>query len=445
MFVAKYPPELKTGGNICYKKYVTFSSSLTTFLSERKTERIQSKKKEDNNETMKRNIVRDIIVYLSVLIGGLGLVAGTWLYVKQAEKRNAEKQKIAAEQAQKEAAQSLPKVKVVEVMPIPFTDYLILPGTVKAHADIDLAAKAGGTVKWIGPKEGDRVKEGEKLLEVDVKSQTTRVTDARARYDQAVKDYERTKKLYNENIVSKGQLDNAETALQTAKAGLDSAGLTVDDGSLASPISGILDQVNVDKGENINIGQVVMKIVDIDKVTVELPVPEKDILYFKKGQAVKITVEKTNGEKIEFPGVIGFVSLTAEQATRTYLVKVTVNNSDQTLRPGMIVRAHLVRRQLEAAIAVPFFSIIDREDGKGVFIIDGDIAKSRMIEYGAFQQGLVEVRSGLNIGEKLAIVGQRNLVDGAKVIVEADVTPLAKQWIQAGKDLSQLPADLLQQ
>jgi len=166
-------------------------------------------------------------------------------------------------------------------------------------------------------------------------------------------------------------------------------------------------------------------------------------LYFTKGQAVKVTFEKTNGEKIEFPGTIEFVSLTAEQATRTYLVKVMVNNPEHTLRPGMIVRAHLVRRQLDAAIAVPFFTIIDREDGKGVFIIDGDIAKSRMIEYGAFQEGLVEVRKGLTLGEKLVLVGQRNLVDGAKVIVEADVTPLAKQWIQAGNDLSQLPADLL--
>jgi membrane fusion protein (multidrug efflux system) len=393
---------------------------------------------------MKRNIKRDIIVYLSVLIVGLGLVAGTRFYVKQAEIRNAEKQKLAVEQAEKEAAQSLPKVKVVEVMPIPFTDYLVLPGTVKAHADIDLAAKIGGTVKWIGPKEGDRVKEGEKLLEVDVKSQTTRVTEARAQYEQARKDYERTKKLYNENIVAKGQLDNAETTLKTAKAGLDSAGLNLDDGSLPSPIDGTLERLNVDKGENINSGQIVMRIVDIDNVIVELPVPEKDILYFKKGQQVKIEMEKIKGDKAEFTGTIEFVSLTAESSTRTYLVKVIVANPEHLLRPGMIVRAYLVRRQLDAAIAVPFFTIIDREKGKAVFVAEGDVAKSRLIEYGAFQEGLVEITNGLQIGDKLIIVGQRNLVDGEKVIVEADITPLAKQWIQSGKDLSQLPADILQ-
>lgn len=394
---------------------------------------------------MKRNLTKDVTVYLAAIAIVAGLCGGTWLYVKQAERKTAEKNKAAEAQAQKDAELRLPKVKVVEIFPLPFTDYLVLPGTVKAHADIDLAAKTGGTVKWIGPQEGDRVEEGEKLLEVEVKSQATRVTDARARYDQALKDYARVKKLHDENIVAKGQLDNAETAVKTAKAGLDSAGVSLDDGVLKAPIAGVLDRLNIDKGENINMGQQVMKIVDIDTVTVELPVPEKDILYFKKGQETKIESESSKGGKTEFTGVIDFVSVTADQANRTYLVKVAVPNPEQSLRPGMIVRAQLIRRKLETALAVPFFTIIDREDGKAVFIVEGDIAKSRVIEYGSFQEGLVEVTNGLQVGDKLIIVGQRNLVDGAKVVVEADITPLAKQWIQSGKDLSQLPADLLQQ
>ncbi len=394
---------------------------------------------------IKHNRVRDFFVYLAALIGVAGLIAGTWLYVKGAEKKTEAKEQQAVEQVQAEAQQRTPKVKVVEVSSLPFTDYLVLPGTVQAHADIDLAAKMGGTVKWIGPKEGDRVKAGQKMLEVDVKAQTPLLNQAQAQYDQAVADYNRLQKLYTDKIVSKGQLEAAETLMQTAKAAVDSVGINVEDGSLASPISGVLDRLNVDKGENINSGQVVMKIVDIDRVSVELPVPEKDILYFKTGQDVKIEFERGKGDSLDFPGKIEYVSLTADQSTRTYLVKVGVANPDRLLRPGMIVRAHLVRRQLTEAIAVPFFTIIDQENGKAVFVVEGDVVKSRKIEYGAFYKGLVEVVSGLNLGEKLVIVGQRNLVDGTKVIVEADLTLLAKEWVQSGKDLSQLPADILQQ
>lgn len=394
---------------------------------------------------VQHNRVRDFFVYLGTLIGLAGLVAGTWLYVKRAEKTTEVKEQQAVEQVKAEAQQRMPKVKVVEIIPMPFTDILVLPGTVKAHADIDLAAKVGGTVKWIGPKEGDRVKEGQKLLAVDVKAQTSAVADAKARYDQAVSDYERKKKLFAEKIIPKGDLESAETQVETAKAALDTAGINIEDSSLSSPITGTLDRLLVDKGENINVGQSVMKIVDIDRVTVELPIPEKDILYFKTGQDVNIEFERGKGDLLEFPGKIEFVSLTADESTRTYLVKVGVANPNRLLRPGMIVRAHLVRRQLTEAIAVPFFTIIDREEGKAVFVLEGDLAKSRKIEYGAFYKGLVEVTSGLKLGEKLVIVGQRDLVDGTKVILEADMTALAKEWVQSGKDLSQLPADILQQ
>ena len=91
----------------------------------------------------------------------------------------------------------------------------------RPYEDIDLAAKSPGTVKWVVPKEGDRIKKGEKLLELNMESVATRVTEARARYNQAAKDYDRMKKLYEEQIVSKMQLDNARTTLDTSKAALD--------------------------------------------------------------------------------------------------------------------------------------------------------------------------------------------------------------------------------
>jgi membrane fusion protein (multidrug efflux system) len=374
----------------------------------------------------------------------LVLVAGFYFYGEGAEKKVEQTREEADTKAKAEVEQRLPKVKIVEVIPVPLTDYLVLPGTVRPYEEIDLAAKLPGTVKWVGPKEGDWIQKGQKLLELDMESVTTRVTEARARYDQAVKDYDRMKKLSEQGIVSRGQFDAAKTALDTSKAALDAVEVSLNDGSLRSPISGILDRLHVDRGEYINPGQTAMKIVNINTVKVELPVPEKDILFFKKGQTVEIEMENTNGEKQEFPGVIDFVSMTADNTTRTYVVKVVVNNPKQLLRPGMIVRAHLVRRDLQEAIAVPFFTIIDREDGKAVFVVEDGVARVRPIEYGIFQQGVVEIRNGLELGEQLVIVGQRNLVDGETVDVTDDITLLAKQWIDSGNDLSELSTDILQ-
>lgn len=394
---------------------------------------------------MKRKTRRNIVVYLMGLIVFAALLAGFYFYGEYAEQQHQETKQQADEQAKADAEQRLPKVKIVEVMPVPLTDYLILPGTVRPYEDIDLAANSPGTVKWVGPKEGDRIKKGEKLLTLDMKSVVTRETEVRARYEQAKKDYERMKKLYEEEIVSKGQLDSAKTILDTSKASLDSVGISLDDGSLRSPIDGILNELNIDPGEYISPGRTVMKIVNIDKVKVELPIPEKDILFFEKGQDVKITTENTAGETREFHGVIDFVSMTADNTNRTYVIKVVVENPDHVLRPGMIVRAHLVRRHLEDAIAVPFFTIVDHEKSKAVFVVDdSSVARIKLIEYGIFQRGIVEIRDGLNVGDRLIIVGQRKLVDGEKVDVTDDITSLAKQWIEAGKDLSELPLDILQ-
>lgn len=405
---------------------------------------------------MKSNMMKHILVYGVTVVLLTGLFLGTQFYVAQRQQVQAKTLEDAAAQTKAEAENRLAKVKVVDILPVPFTDMLVLPGTVVAHQEIELASKMPGVVEWVAPKEGNRVKKGEKLLEIDMKSVETMVTAEKAKYEQALKDFTRAEKLYHEKIISRGQYDSAKTNLDTAKAALDSATVNLRDGTLTSPISGILDQLNVDPGEYINPGQTVMKIVDIDHVDVELPIPEKDVLYFEKGQKVKMTMSMSGQDECEnlaqteqtecqvFQGTIDFISLTADSAARTYTLKVGVNNSKHILRPGMIVRAHLVRRQMEDAIAVPFFTIVDHESGKSVFVVEEGKAVEKPIKYGAFQKGLVEVRNGLKAGERLIIVGQRNLVDGQKVDVTGDITPLARQWIQEGKDLAQLSVDILQ-
>ena len=170
---------------------------------------------------MKKRTKKHIFVYLIVFLLIGGLFAGARLYVSMTQQRIQQNQQKAIAQSQTEAETRIPKVKVVEILPIPFTDVLVLPGTVVAHEDIDLAAKTSGTVEWIGPEQGARVTKDEKLLQVNVTSVKTRVAEARARYDQALKDYTRMKRLYNENITSKEQLDNAETTLNTTKAALE--------------------------------------------------------------------------------------------------------------------------------------------------------------------------------------------------------------------------------
>ena len=386
----------------------------------------------------RKKIIEKILVYGGVLalIGGLYLGAKAYASMSQARLEN-----IRAESAsESEESDQRTRVKVCGVFYQPLKDVLRLPGTVEAYTDIDLAARQGGTVKWIGPEEGDYVEKGEKLLEIDTALIEARLEQAETAYELAEAKFERIKDLYEKNVTSKDAFDDARANMKSARASLEQAEVNLEWASLYSPLNGVLDRRMVDPGEHIDPGHVVMKIVEIDRVKVEFNVPEKDALYFKRGQKVNLT--SSNGETRDYVGTVKYVALTAEKATRTYPLKIVVDNPDRYLRPGMIVRASLVRRELENGIAVPFFSLIERERGKSVFVIENGVAREKPVTYGMFQGGMVEITDGLEPGDSLVVVGQRDLVDGAEVNVTDDFTSRAKALVASGADLSSLVMDM---
>jgi len=376
-----------------------------------------------------------VLVYATVFLLAVALIAGASIYATSSQ-TNLEKARQEATAVAGKAERPLPKVKIWRVFEQPLIDVLKLPGAVEAYQDIDLAARMSGTIEWIGPREGDLVKAGEKLLQLDVAALAADVAQRRAAYELAELKFKRVADLYKKQVVAVDEYDDSEAQVKTSKAALDAVETTLSYGTLYSPIDGALDWKPLEPGEHVNAGQTVMRIVDSDPVRIVLNVPEKDALCFRRGQTAAIHF--SNGQEREFSGIIDFVAMTADPATHTYPVKVLVENPDGLLRPGMIVRASLARRQIEKAIAVPFFTIIDREDSKAVFVVEDGVAHERPIKYGVIQNGLVEIVEGLNSGAPLVVVGHRNLVEGEKVEVAEDVTEASRAMLASGGDLSNL-------
>lgn len=385
-------------------------------------------------------MLKKILVY----IVGIGLLItmalAAQIYARSAKAGQEKKRKEAAETAAAEE-QRATQVKICRIFLHPLTDTLVLPGSVEAYQDIDLAARMGGTIEWLGPKEGDRIKKGDKILEVDTESIQARVAQARTAHELAELKFRRISELYEKKVATVDQLDDARSSLKTTQAALDEAEITLKHGALYSPLDGILDRRHVDLGEHIAEGQTVAKIVDIDLVKIVVNVPEKDALWFKTGQEVTMRLTDSKDEIIK--GVIEFVAMTAEPATRTFPVKIRVENQDHNLRPGMILRGSLIRRQLDKAIAIPYFTIMERKGQKIVFIADNGVARQRVVKTGIFQGGQMEILDGLSENDQLIVVGQRNLVDGEKIVIVADLTDLAKKFLEEGNDLATIPMELV--
>lgn len=382
--------------------------------------------------------MKHIVVYCGAVLVTAALASAAVVYSRASQARI---QQSRADADSTSDTVRLARIKVGEVFYVPLVDTLWAPGAVEAIQDIDLATKLSGRVEEIAFREGDAVRKGDVLLRLDLDDLQAEYAEAQTDYDLAYLKYKRTERLLREEVASTDSFDDAQAEVKRTSASLRLVSVRLDYGTLLSPIDGFLDRLPVDVGEHIDIGQTVMKVVNIDRVEVMVDIPEKDSHYFKRGQSIRVLA--SNGEEREFTGVIDFVALTADPDTRTYPAKIIVENTDHWLRPGMIVRAEMVRRRVAQAIAIPFFATVDREEGRSVYVVEDGVARERSVTLGAYQGGLVEVLDGLEVGDRLAIVGQRDLVDGAGVEIEEDVTEFARAYQAGGGDLSQLALEIL--
>ena len=298
------------------------------------------------------------------------------------------------------------------------TETFTLPATLEAWEDLTLAAEIAGSVRKIHFKEGDRVQAGKILLEIDpetIKSYLYRDQQNVTVIERKLKRY---RQLETDGLISKQELDDLQNGLTAAKATLQTTKLQLAKSFPQAPVSGIIDRLYIDRGEYVDPGKPLLRLVQIDKLKVIVDVPEKDVSFLKVGQQVEIIAAAINTyASIPIVGIIEFISFSANDVTRTYRTKIVIDNNSAKLRPGMIVRAKFVRQQLEQVISVPLYAVMDRDGEKIVFLAEDGFAKKVKVSIGSSIGQRVVVRQGLTVNQSLIVKGQQLLVDGARIDV----------------------------
>lgn len=383
--------------------------------------------------------MRGVLAGLAVVV--VVAAAMVWAYENRIGKTDA--LKITSPPSVVESAAVLPRVEarmrrveIIEVFPMPMTDLLVLPGSVEPLMDIDVGVNAEGLVAWIGPREGDRVRAGEPLLRLEVEALEATLDECRAQLDLAQKRYDRVAALVQKDISSRQEYDNAKAELALAQARVRAASIAVRQATVVAPVDGVLDRLPVLVGEYVHKGTAVAKVLVLDPIKVIADVSERDIRYFRVGQTADVYLRDGTDEHVQ--GTIAFVPMAADARSRTFPVEIRVDNPGPRLRPGMITRVALARQQVEEAIGVPFFALVDTERGKTVFVEQEGLAVARPVELGFVQNGIVQITRGLDAGDRLIVVGQRDLVNGEAVVVQADLTDAARTLAARGQDLSDL-------
>jgi membrane fusion protein (multidrug efflux system) len=311
------------------------------------------------------------------------------------------------------------KVTHIEVLPLVLTDVqerFTLPGSLKAWEDLTLAAEVAGPVTWIGPQEGSRLKRSTAILTIDPETRQANYDRDKVEAELKKKKMERLQSLVEQSLVSQQEYEDGVNAYERARVALRLSELQLEKSSLKMPIDGVLDDLLVDRGEYVKVGDPVALVVQIDRLKVEVDVPEKDIAYLTPGDQIHVVQANIGrGAGIERKGRLVHLAYKADPVTRTYRALIEIDNRDRRLRPGMIVRIEAVRRELPQVIAIPLYALVERDGKKVVFVEQEKIAVQRDVEVEAILGDRVVIRTGLQAGEKLIVKGQQLIADGARV------------------------------
>lgn len=336
-------------------------------------------------------------------------------------KPDAEKENAAPEVPVEEAV----AVKVAPVGTSHIADVIMLSGVLSAKNEVVVSSKISGELKTLTKDVGAKVAKGETLATLDStqynlqkKKATLGLENAKASLKNTQNQLARTLSLAESGSVTQVEIEQAklqtqvaEIAVKNAQLDLESTALNLGYCRIASPITGIVTEKKGAIGENLGAGQMLYHIVDTSNLVVDTGVSENQVSRVKVGTEVKLTI--SDSEPII--GKIDTVSPVMDQASKTYPVRITVSNLNQTLKVGMTVSAEIALGDNRETLAVEKGSVIISNDTYSVMkVVDGKAVKTQ-ITIGASSATHYEVLSGLTAGEEI-IVSNPGLLKGNETV-----------------------------
>lgn len=349
-----------------------------------------------------------------------------------------------------------------------------LTGQTVPEAQVDIAAKYQGRVVAVNVNLGQAVSAGQVLVVQDTgdadisilqnqdayqqasaDSVTTESTvnanydKARAGYQKALASYQRNKTLYDVGAISREGLDSSEQLMADAKASLDTLTNQMNSGVAASiqssraaaskalhsinaaekqrndlvlsaPRSGIIGYRQVEAGDIVSAGQKLLSIYDNSNIYVDCQVSEQDLGAISMGMNVDVQIESL-GKMV--PGKIIYISPASDSQNLTFSLRIALINSDPTIRSGMFTRTIINTPLRQNTVVLPKDALLEKNGESYVFVVNSqNVLEHRTVQIGARGDQSIEILSGLNEGETIALTNLARLRSGMGIVPNV-VTP----------------------
>lgn len=321
------------------------------------------------------------------------------------------------------------EVTVAELKPQSWQSTVSTFGVLEALEEVNVAAELSGTVAAVHINEGDRVKAGQLLLELDprkrqlaVEQADQQVQHASAALKEAQLKLQRRRNLSAQETISREDLDSAQLAVDLATAAyqqaLASAQLAqreLADTRIFSPTDGLVDVRAVEVGEPVQVGASLVTLQAVHGLRVQTWVSEADIARIRAGAPARVTVSGLAGR--EYAATVEWVGVNADPATGNFPLKLILTGDTDALRPGMTASAQLQGISVPDALLLPEQALVDRNRRRMVFVVEDGVAHLREPLLAAGFSNRLQILAGLAAGDKVVVSGQALLLDGDAVTV----------------------------
>ena len=293
-------------------------------------------------------------------------------------------------------------------------------GSLQSRQGVMLRPEVSGRIAALGFGDGQRVKRGQLLVQLDDTLQLAQLKQSEAQASIARTNLQRNRELVAQNFVSQSAVDQSAAALEVAEAQVALAKAQLARMRIVAPFDGIAGIRNVNLGDYVKDGADLVGIEDLSQVLVGFRLPERFVARVKTGQAVDVTLDALPGQR--FAGRIDALDSVVDANGRSLLVRARLDNPDGVLKSGMFARARIVFAQRENALVVPEEALVPMGGTQYLFKVvegpDGKVAKRLEARIGLRLPGKVEVLEGLAPGELVVTAGQARLTRGDAVPIK---------------------------
>lgn len=307
------------------------------------------------------------------------------------------------------------KVNVQRIQKVDKIQELNYSATIEADNTAQVSFAAAGTVNNVLVDEGQTVKNGQLLATIDATTYSNALQIANLSYEQSADTYKRLNELYVKGSLPEKDYIDIKTKLAQSAANKRISAKQIADTRLYAPMSGIITHRFIEKGSTAAPGIPAFSIIKTDMVYAKITVPESEVGIFKHGMAANVFIPTLNDS---IKGKISIINPQADDRSKTFTIKIKIDNGSQKLLPGMLAYVKVNPMKTEKVIVIPATAVVrDADDITYVYVANNNktVVRKRITVGSITGMQEIIIKDGLSENDIIVTAGQSRLKDGAQV------------------------------